>query len=224
MERRNKPSEIKSALFYYLLLSCATPESIEQWPAVREQLGIHTDKIIHDVCQRIVSFHHAKRYPDEQLVHELETIVRKADSSVQDCFEFQQIMAQLAALPARSKMKNRLHCKRGCQFCAFPCRYGYLSLLMELDLSRMEVLIKTEAEKLNGRRKVVSPIWQFTMEQIGKCLPINHVWQITPEHLGNLSYCLLALATSKSRFPYPAAEMNQFQNMNQNEIHIQGQH
>ena len=223
MEIRNKPTEIKTALLYYLLLSYVKPESINQLPLLREQLGIHVDQILQDVCQRIVSFQQARRYPDEQLLEELKTRARKADSSVQAARDFQQMMDTLASLPERSKPKNRLHSKRGCQICAAPCRYGYFSLLIEPDLARLEELLKKEAEKPAGWRNAVSPVWLFTLEQIYNCLPVKHDWQINPQHMGNLAYCLITLATSKSRFPYPAAEMSRFQNMNQKEILSQEQ-
>ena len=91
--------------------------------------------------------------PDEQLAAELKTAAGIADSSVQAVRDFQQIMDKLAALPERSKMKNRLHSKRGCQFCAAPCRYGYFSLLVEPDLTRLEELLKNEAEKTGRMAK-----------------------------------------------------------------------
>ena len=201
------PSTIKRTVIYLYLLSFTLPEQVSELPPLREELGEDWSRAVEAAARLMVAFQQASRNPDTELVAGL----TRADSSPEACRAFQEKMDALAQLPGRAKMENRLHRKRGCRLCETPCRYGYFSLLTEPDFS---VLHKMLGEQPGVP---VQTVWQFTLMHLAKSLALGR-WYIGAHHLGNLAYCLVSLATAKSRYPFPEAQMKKFQAMNQEMI------
>jgi hypothetical protein len=218
------PSKIKKAIIYLNLLSFCPPERVNDFSscleALKDELG-ESDwpKIVFQSANYILAFHENSREPDAERTAALASAALQAASTPQACSNFQKLMQATAEHPERAKAEKRLHHRKGCRFCEMPCRYGYFSLVSEPDFG----LLRTTLEKENGKpaaeQQVLHTLWQFTIGHIARLLP-GGMLPITNEHLGNLTYCLVSLATVKSRYAFPEAQMKKFQDLNQILIQI----
>ncbi|MBC8333080.1 MAG: hypothetical protein H8E28_13955 [Anaerolineae bacterium] len=204
-------NKLKHTLLYLHLLSFTPPEKVADLQPLRDSLGEDWPRSAESAVRLIVSFQQASRNPESELVSELARLARSADSSPEACRAFQTQMDTLAQLPGRAKPEHRLHRKRGCQLCATPCRYGYFSLVTEPNFEGLPNLLEAQTSH------PVQAVWQFTLTQLAETFNADR-WHISAKHLGNLSYCLVALATAKSRYPFPEEQMRKFQAMNQSLI------
>jgi len=201
-------SLLKRTLIYLHLLSFAPPERVGELSSLRENFGKDWPRAVEAASRLIVAFQQASRDPESRLAAELARAALGADSSPESCRAFQARMDALAQLPGRAKPENRLHRKRGCRLCVAPCRYGFFSLISEPDFESLSNLLETHP------RQPVQAVWRFTLQHLAQTFSAGR-WHITAAHLGNLSYCLIALATAKSRYPFPEAQMQKFQVLNQ---------
>ena len=177
----------------------------------------HFRDALPDVCWRIVAFHQATRDPDQGAVDALIKVAKKADSSEKGAAAFQAVMAEIAESPGRAKPDNRLHRRKGCRFCAAPCRYGYFTLVSDPVFKNMLALLNAENSKPADQRNPVNVLWTYTTTHLWSVLGVREGF-IRADHLGNLSYCLLLLAMAKSRFALPEKQLQAFQAMNLNVI------
>jgi hypothetical protein len=74
-----------------------------------------------------------------------------------------------------------------------------------------------ENKKLVQERDAVKVLWTYTKKHLWNMLEVQD-GIIRPEHLGNLSYCLLLLGTAKSRFALPEAQLRRYLEMNRMNI------
>jgi len=214
----NIPAEslIKAISYYYLVAYCPPANIGELKKAAQPLRKKVTKQAAPEVAHHIVAFHQNTRDPDEEWVDELTSKIVVADESSENVQAFQEMLGLVSRLPQRAKLENRLHHRRGCQFCAAPCHYGYFSLISEPRFDDFQHLLKLELGKSREIRKPVSAVKFFTLDHIEESLGIDKTkLQIQHEHLANLSYCLLALATSKSRLPVPEKQLKLFQHANQ---------
>jgi len=123
----------------------------------------------------------------------------------------------VSAFPERAKNSNRLHRKKGCDFCNMSCKYGLFTLMIESNFKNLQSMLDTENQKPAGERDPVRVMWAFTTNQIWNTLE-SQGSVISPIHLGNLSFCLLLLGTAKSRFALPEKEFRAYQRLNQAKI------
>lgn len=212
-------SIIKKTILYLCNLSFAPPEQVAEMriagDRLREQIGDEIwPQAVFEAARLMVAFQQASRDPEKNLVEELARAALNADSSPQACRAFGEELDKLAMLPGRARDINRLHRKRGCQLCAMPCRYGYFSLLSEPNFESLQRILEIENGKPSEIRRPIPAVWQYSLKHISKTMGAGQ-WHITAAHLGNLAYCLLALATAKSRYPFPETQMQKFQNLNQ---------
>ena len=208
-------STTRRTIIYLNLLSYIPPERVCEFPSPGEMFGEGWPQTVETAARLMVSFQSASRDPDGELVKGMVDAALNVDSSPEACRAFQEKMDTLAQLPGHAKAHNRLHRKRGCQLCESPCRYGYFSLISEPDFSTLQEQLVAES---GGP---VQAVWQFTLNHIDKIFQTGH-WPITKKHLGNLSYCLISLATAKSRFAFPEEQMRKFQDLNQAMIYTHG--
>ncbi len=213
-------STIKRTLIYLNLLSFVTPERagevspVGELPPLRGDFGEGWPGAVEKAAWLVVSFQSASRNPDGELVAGLADAARGADSSPEACRAFQAKMDALAQLPGRAKESNRLHRKKGCRFCESPCRYGYFSLISEPDFKELQHALEAENSKPLAERQPIQAVWHFTLEHLSQAIDIGQI-PIAANHLGNLAYCMVALATIKSRFAFPEEQMRKFQDLNQ---------
>ncbi|MFN2149683.1 MAG: hypothetical protein ACK2T2_14960 [Anaerolineales bacterium] len=221
------PAEMmmKTISYYYLVNYCPASHVGELRKAakgLREELagaaGLESaeyfKRALPEVCWRIVAFHQATREPDPALVERLHQAGGKADRSKKGATEFQQAMAEIAALPGRSKPGNRLHRQKGCRYCAAPCRYGYFTMVSDPVFHDLLSRLTAENQKPKAERDPVGVLWTFTGLHLGSLLG-SEGGHVRADHLGNLAYCLLMLATARSRYPVPEAQLQTFQALNQ---------
>ena len=78
-------------------------------------------------------------------------------------------------------------------------------------------MLDAENQKDPSQRDAVNVLWTYTTGHLWNVLGVNEGF-ISVDHLGNLSYCLLMLATAKSRFALPEQQLIKFQEMNQRTI------
>ena len=201
-------STVKQAIIYLNLLSYSPPSRVDEFSSPEALFGEAWPGVLEKAAWLMVSFQQASREPDAELVAELAAAALAAHYSPEACRAFQEKVDALAQLPGRTKAKNRLHRKRGCQLCESPCRYGFFSLVTEPDFSPLQKRLETE------HGTPVQSVWQFTFNHVGQTCSAGQ-WHIARKHLGNLSYCLVSLATAKSRYPFPEKEMRKFQALNQ---------
>ena len=219
---------MKTISYYYLVNYCP-PSQVSQLKKMartfRKEVAAEAGMSVPDyfkatlpeVCSRIVAFHQATREPDSGAVEALLKVGKKADSSEKGAANFQAVMGEIAALPGRSKLNNRLHRQKGCRFCAAPCKYGYFTLVSDPIFVNLLAMLNAENSKPAGERNPVNVLWTYTT---------THLWRvlgkkegiIRADHLGDLSYCLLMLATARSRYALPEAQLQTFQAMNQDVI------
>jgi len=164
-------------------------------------------------CSHITAFHRAEAAAAEHLEIDLYQRAQKA-SAGQGLKRFKEKMAEIAALPGRSKLERRLHHLRGCKLCKSPCEYGYFSLLAEPDFERLFEDLSEFNSSPGQKMDPVEIIWDFTKRLLTAGYG-GGGWAVEPVHLGNLSYCMISLATAKSRYPFPEKTMGMIQGWNQ---------
>ncbi len=212
-------SIIKKTILYLINLSFAPPERVAEMrlagDRLREQMGKEIwPQAVWEASSLTVAFQQASRNPEKNLIEGLAGAALTADSSPEACRTFEEELDKLAALPGRARDINRLHRKRGCQLCATPCRYGYFSLLSEPNFESLQQTLEAENHKPSAIQRPIHAVWQFSVKHLSQTMGAGQ-WHITARHLGNLAYCLVTLATTKSRYPFPEEQMRKFQEMNQ---------
>jgi hypothetical protein len=217
---------LKKTIAYFFLLSYCPPGEISNFKritapfrtALAESAGMseaaYFKKAIPEVCRRIVAFHEGTRQPGQDWIDALERTAPKADQSPRNLFAFQEEMSRVARLKPRALPENRLHRKKGCQFCRLPCYYGYFTLVSDPQFGRLRELMAAEAQKPVAEQSPLSPIYGFTFQHLAGLIGAQEVI-IQIEHLVNLSYCLMMLGTAKSRMALPEEQLRLFQVANQ---------
>ena len=218
----------KVELSYTYLLAYCPPANVHELKRAAQPLRKYaakqagmkmTDyfkKAAPEVSRRIVAFHQNTRDPGEEWVEELGSRIVAADRSTAKAEGFQVMLGLVSRLPGRAKPENRLHRRRGCQFCAAPCHYGYFSLVSEPDFEVLQGFLEYELGNPLEDKKPVMAVKSFALSHIVGILgATDGVIHIHHEHLANLAYCLLALATAKSRLPVPEEQLKLFQTANQ---------
>jgi hypothetical protein len=215
----------KSIAYYYLLSYCPTEQVVEfvnstgpLRKALAESAGMsetaYFNAVLPEVCRRIVSYHEATREPNPQWVDALVTSAAGVDKSPENLSRFQEEMSKVARLPQRALPENRLHRKKGCQYCRLPCYYGYFTLVSEPVFSGLQEMLKAETQKTAPEQSPLHPVWGFTISHLAKTMESRQGY-IHRAHLGNLAYCLLMLSMAKSRLAVPEAQLEAFQSANQ---------
>lgn len=217
MNSKIPATQVKQTIIYLNLLSYIPPERVNELPSPREIMGDDWAQAVEAASRLLVAFQQATRDPENELVSGLARSALRADSSPEACRAFQKQIHQLTQLPGRAKEINRLHRKRGCLFCETPCRYGHFSLISEPNFDELQHLLEVDNTRPPKQRQPVQVVWRFTLNHLLNTFQTGK-WHISPDHLGNLSYCLVALATAKSRYRFPEEQMRKFQAMNQNLI------
>ena len=216
---------IKKMICYYYLVSFCPPEHVSDLKKASKKLRMRLAKdvglkmkeftaaAIPEVAWRVVAFHQATREPDNEIVQELEKALKGADTKPEKVVAFQAMMREISQLPGRAKPSNRLHRQKGCAFCMMPCRHGYFSLMSEPEFKSLLAMLNAENQKPAGERNAVNVLWTYTTGHLWGVLEQNEGF-VSVDYLGNLSYCLLMLATAKSRFALPEEQLKKFQTMN----------
>ncbi len=217
MSNKISAAQVKQTIIYLNLLSLIPPKRVAELPSVKGDFGEAWPLAVEAASRLIVAFHQASRDPESELVIGLARAALRADSSPDECRAFQEQMRQLAKLPGRAKEVNRLHRKRGCLICEAPCRYGYFSLISEPNFDELQNLLEVDNARPPQQRQPVQVVWRFTLNHLLNIFQTGK-WHISADHLGNLSYCLVALATAKSRYRFPEEQIRKFQAMNQDLI------
>jgi cell pole-organizing protein PopZ len=225
---------IKKTIAYFYLLSFCPPEKVPELKRIlapfRESMakeaGMSQKALfahaIPEACARIVAYHQGTREPDKKAVKALTAAAQKADSSKKSAAAFQERMNEIWQLPGRAKPENRLHRKKGCALCQSACRYGYFSLVSEPQLSELQMLLEAEAQKPAGEQNPFNPVWGFAIAHLARITGVEQ-GLISAEHLGNLAFCLLLLATAKSRKPMPEEQLKIFQEATQRLIKVRSE-
>lgn len=229
MSKTISPSTIKTMISYYYLVAFCPPAHIKELKkasrktrtdaAKADGLKVKemTDLVIPEAARRIAAFQGATREPDQETVDQLVKVLKSADSNPEKTAAYQAVMKAIAIHPGRAKLTNRLHRKKGCQFCQAPCQYGFFTLISEPDFKTLMAMLGAENKKLAAERNPVNVLWTYTTTHLWKTLGAQEGF-ISADHLGNLSYCLLMLGTAKSRFAMPEAQLTRFQELSQNTI------
>jgi hypothetical protein len=215
----------KTLHYFYLLSFCPSEKlaTLQQTAAdlleeMYSECGENREDCLHQLCKeaasRILAFHTANRLPDEGLVENLAQRMLHAQNSKEDLHAFQQLMDETAALPGRAAPENRLHRRKGCRFCETPCRYGYFSLVSDPDFKLLLKMLEAENKKPAGDQDPIRATWAYGSIHLWRLLGVKQGF-ITPYHLGNMTYCLLMLATAKSRFALPEKQITLYQAANQ---------
>ena len=219
-------SVITKTLHYYYLLSFCPPEKMDSLnqsaeallEAVNSECAEDRDPCLQRLCReaasRILSFHTASRYPDDELVNVLADSMFYANDSPENLRRFHSLMEETALHPGRAAPENRLHRRKGCRFCETPCRYGYFSLVSDPDFRLLQKMLEEENKKPAGDQDPIRATWAYGSIHLWKILGVKQGF-ITPYHLGNMTFCLLMLATAKSRFALPEKQITLYQAANQ---------
>ncbi|MFC2028839.1 hypothetical protein ACFLTX_02820 [Chloroflexota bacterium] len=226
----NIPPEIlKKSIAYFHLLSFCPPEELKTFKQSTRiflgSLGRGTclkqeeffKQVVPQVFQRIVGFQQGSHQPDAGIVAILSASAIKARKSEKNLRSYQKEMGIVSELDARAKAENRLHRRKGCEYCVQPCRYGFFTLISEPRFDILQEMFKEESSKPPNQQSASSLVWKYTgkhLEQFHqtKTLPIQ------PAHFGNLAFCLLMLSMAKSRKAIPIEQIKTFQNLNQRKI------
>lgn len=229
MDTKIPAESLKKAICYCYLLAYCPPTKVGEFikvtqallrENVAEQAGLKvTDyfkKAAHEVSHHIVAFHQNTRDPEGEWVEELASRVSVADKSPDNAQAFQEMLGLVSRLPQRAKSENRLHHRRGCQFCAAPCHYGYFTLISEPEFALLQGFLQHELGNPTEDKRPVMAVKSFALSHIvGMLGEADGTISIHHEHLANLAYCLLALATAKSRLHVPEKQLMLFQKANQ---------
>jgi len=228
MDIKIPAQSLKKTICYYYLLAYCPPAEVSELKKIAQPLreGIanlagmkmteYFKKAAPEVSHHIVAFHQNTRDPGGEWVEEMTSKVSVADKSPEEAEAFQEMLGLVSRLPQRAKPENRLHHRRGCQFCAAPCHYGYFTLVSEPSFVNFQGYLEHELGNPTEQRKPVMAVKSFALTHIVSVLGApDGVIHIHHEHLANLAYCLLALATAKSRLPAPEKQLKLFQQANQ---------
>ena len=220
---------VRQMICYYYLVAFCPPEHISELKNASKKLRTSAAKtaglkmkefveaVTPEVAYRMVAFQQATREPDKETVEKLVESMKVADTKAEKTREYQRLMAEIAGHPGRAKKDNRLHRQKGCSLCTAPCQYGYFTLVSDPVFKQLLDMFTAENQKPAGERNPVNVLWTFTTTHLWEVLGVREGF-IRADHLGNLSYCLLLLATAKSRFPFQEKHMTAFQAMNQQVI------
>ena len=220
---------VKKMICYYYLVSFCPPEYVSDLKKASKGLrtGLAKDSgskmkdftasAVPEVAWRIVAYHQATREPEGEAVKELTKKMKVADSKPEKAAGFQTTLQEISEHPGRAKPDKRLHRQKGCKYCAAPCRHGFFTLVSEPDFTALRAMLDAENQKDPSQRDAVNVLWTYTTGHLWNVLGVNEGF-ISADHLGNLSYCLLMLATAKSRFALPEQQLLKFQEMNQRSI------
>jgi hypothetical protein len=221
------PAEImKKTIAYFYLLSFCPPENlglfIRRTAPLRGRLaagagmdpGAYFSRSAPEVSRRIVAFHQAARDPDAGIAASLADVLGSADQSPECLAAFQKKIAEIAALPARAGVPNRLLQDKGCRRCASPCRFGFFILMSSPHFDRLQELMAEESAKPVPGQSPLSPALGFA---------VSHLLDFTGEpegfmrieDLANLSYCLLVWGMARSRRALPENYLRLYQAANQ---------
>jgi hypothetical protein len=221
MKAQIPASQRKKTIMYLNLLSYSPPERAAAFQpfeqALQAEVGSAWPETLFQACSHIVAFHQASRDPDSDLVEALVDAASSAAASPEGAQVFRSQMQAFAQLSGRADPENRIHRKRGCQLCQNPCRYGYFSLLSEPNFDSLQQALEAENRKPIEQQRPVQLVWRFTLRHLSQTLDLA-AWDIDAADLGNLAYCLLSLATAKSRYPFPKEKFEAFQALNQARI------
>jgi hypothetical protein len=219
-----------NTLAYFYMLSFCPPDQLKNFKqvsstlrkSIADQAGMPQIRFFPEavplICWRIVAFNQASREPDQDLVKGLTESAVNAARNQKALIAFQERMLAVATLPGRARTENRLRSKRGCGFCAAPCRYGYFVLVSDPRFSTLQRMLEAEENRVEHQRNPLRPAWAFAMTHLMRLLDAKIVY-ITAEHVGNLAFCLLTLSMAKSRYPLPEKQIANFQEANQIMIH-----
>ena len=217
---------LQGTIGYLYRLSFCPPEHIHEFcqagSFLRKGLALaaglpeeqYFEQSLPEACQRIAAFHLGTRQPGQIIVEELSTSARQALDDPQGATRFQNLMAQLAAAPGRSRPDHRLRPSKGCQFCSAACRYGYFALVTRPNYALLKNILEDEARKPPGDQDPLQAGWSFATSLLWRALGSEQGY-ISPDHLGNLAYCLLVLGMARSRYPLPEEQLQKFQAANQ---------
>lgn len=220
---------VKKMICYYYLVSFCPPEYVSDLKKASKKLragaaksaGLKmkefTDVVVPEVAFRMVAYQQATREPEKKLVEKLVKAMKTADSKPERAEAYQALMLETAGHPGRAKKGNRLHRKKGCHLCTAPCRYGFFTLISDPVFKHLLAMLNAENQKPAAQRDPVNVLWTYTTTHLWGVLGAKEGF-IRADHLGNLSFCLLLLATAKSRFAFPEAHLTAFQGMNQRVI------
>jgi hypothetical protein len=217
---------LKQTITYFYLLAYCPPEKVAEFKqstasmlkGLAGQAGLKEKaflaQALPEACLHIVAFHQATREPDRELVDALVKAARTADKNSETLAAFKELMARIAALPGRAKLENRLHRKKGCAFCQWPCYYGYFSLVSEPEFNGLQRMLEAEAQQPKLEQNPIRPVLEFTLSHLAQTTQVGQ-GVIQRVHLGNLAYCLLMLSMAKSRLALPESELRVFQTSSQ---------
>jgi hypothetical protein len=220
---------VKTMLNYYYLVAYCPPQNVKQLAvmskemrsALAKQAGLKmkafTAASAAEAAFRVVAYHQATREPEKETVEALAGKMESADGSPGGASAYQSLMAEVAGHPGRAKPSNRLHRQKGCALCAAPCRYGFFTLISDPVFSNLLAMLNAENQKPAETRDPVNVLWTFTTTHLWATLGVKEGF-VRADHLGNLSFCLLLLATARSRFPVPEKQLTAFQGLNQRVI------
>ena len=226
MTKQISVESLRVTIGYLYLLWFCPPDKVYEFYQTSEPLrrglardaGLseeeYFDLAIPEACQRILAYHTPGRKLDGKAVTKLTKAAQTAAHSPEDAAHFGTIMSEVADLPGRTKINQRLVAERGCQFCETPCRYGYFILITEPKFTSLSQLLVDETDKNDQGSDAVRILWAFANEHLWRTLGLAQSY-ITAGHLGNLAYCLLSIGTSKSRRRYKKAAYQAFQRANQ---------
>jgi len=217
--------QIRRGINYLYLLYFCPPQKLQsfQEPAqvfmrktekMTDRKGISILDVFSAACSRVIEFHTHSREAEEEMLSVLMGAAIPALESEDHLVKFQKEMETIRGLSPRAELKNRLHRNKGCALCERPCRYGYFSLISDPSFVKLLDQLQAESIKNPSEKNVVRAIWTFTIKHLWETIECNQAF-ISADHLGNLSYCLLLLATAKSRFAFPEKEMHILQESNQ---------
>ena len=220
---------VKKMICYYYLVSFCPPENVSDLKKASKKLrseaaktaGLKmkefTDTVVPEVAFRMVAYQQATREPDKEYVTKLTKAMKVADSKPEKAEAYQALMGEIATHPGRAKKDNRLHRKKGCNLCTAPCKYGFFTLVSDPVFKQLLAMLNAENQKPAAQRDPVNVLWTFTTTHLWGVLGEKEGF-IRADHLGNLSFCLLLLATAKSRFAFPEKQLTAFQVLNQRVI------
>ena len=220
---------VRQMICYYYLVAFCPPEHIDELKKAGKKLRSEAartagmkmkefvEAVIPEVAYRIVAYQQATREPDKEIVDRLVKSMKLADTKPEKARAFQDQMVEIAGHPGRAKKDNRLHRQKGCSLCTAPCQYGFFTLVSDPVFKHLLEMFTVENQKPASERNAVNVLWTFTTTHLWEVLGVREGF-VRADHLGNLSYCLLLLATAKSRFPFQEKHMTAFQALNQQVI------
>ena len=221
------PAEsIRGAIAYYYLVAFCPPDRISEIKKASRRkrkhlagmagisMGEFTKHAVPEVSRRIVSFHENTRRPDSKLVKSLTAKMRRSDSNTEKAAAFQLMMGTVAQIPNHAEAGKRLHHKKGCSLCMAPCRYGFFSLISDPAFAPLRQMLESENSKPPAERDAVNVLWTFSTGHLWRTLGRSRGF-ISVDHLANMSFCLLLLATARSRLALPEGQLKIFQSANQ---------